>query len=409
MKLEDNFDIEYDYEEHHGRMNMGAAVIAVSLFILAILVIVVLVNQDSVKKKMPAEPVTEKQVSAGDELDEFGYPATSALVEGSGLTPDDLDFWDMYPGEAEEPDPDAPGADEKAQADANRDSDKNTNGDSDKSGDKNTDQEGYNSEDGEGTEKDPLDDGKHTLIEYSDGTKEWVVISPYLPKNTYDFTKLVSNDKQMKYVEDGKSISFLGVDISKYQGDVDFYQLKDAGIDFVMLRVGARGYGSGQIMMDEYFETNIQKAADAGLDIGVYFYSQALTVEEAVEEANVVIQSLEGYTLQYPVAFDMEYVENDTARVEALSRADKTTVTKAFLDTIQSAGYRTMIYGNKEWLIKRIDLSKLKDYDIWLSQQKDIPDYPYKFSMWQYTTSAEIQGIDGYANLNICFIDYSAK
>ena len=97
------------------------------------------------------------------------------------------------------------------------------------------------------------------------------------------------------------------------------------------------------------------------------------------------------------------------ARVEALSRADKTTITKAFLDTIQTAGYRAMIYGNKEWLLKRIDLSKLKDYDVRLSQQKDIPDYPYKFSMWQYTTSAEIHGINGYANLNVCFIDYSAK
>ena len=105
----------------------------------------------------------------------------------------------------------------------------------------------------------------------------------------------------------------------------------------------------------------------------------------------------------------MEYVENDTARVEALSRADKTKITKAFLDTIQAAGYRAMIYGDKEWLIKRIDLSQLTDYDVWLSQQKDIPDYPYKFVMWQYTTSAEIRGIDGYANLNVCFIDYSAK
>ena len=128
-----------------------------------------------------------------------------------------------------------------------------------------------------------------------------------------------------------------------------------------------------------------------------------------MEEANVVIQSLAEYKIQYPVAFDMEYVDNDTARVEALSRADKTTITKAFLDTIQAAGYRPMIYGNKEWLIKRIDLSKLTAYDVWLSQSKDVPDYPYKFAMWQYTTSAEISGISGYANLNICFIDYSAR
>ena len=123
----------------------------------------------------------------------------------------------------------------------------------------------------------------------------------------------------------------------------------------------------------------------------------------------MVIQSLGEYKLQYPVAFDMEYVENDTARVEALSRVDKTNITKAFLDTIQAAGYRAMIYGDKEWLIKRIDLSKLNAYDIWLSQDAEIPDYPYKFAMWQYTTSAQVNGIDGYANLNICFIDYAAR
>ena len=398
MRLDDDFDYEYDYENHHGRMNMGAAIIVVSVFILAILVIVVLFNKDSIKSNTPTQNNVQsgiEEVQSGTEtkVDEFGYPVTSELVKEDGLSPDDLDFWDMYPKDSEESKPDAPDEEEKKQAqESEKNKDQNSGKDSDKNKDKTNSEnkdEDTASEDG----KDPLDDGKHTLIEYSDGSKEWVVISPYLPKNTYDFTKLMSTD----------------VDISKYQGEVDFYQLKDAGIDYVMLRVGARGYGSGKIMIDEYFATNIQKATEAGLDIGVYFYSQALTEAEAVEEANVVIQNLTGYTIQYPVAFDMEYVENDTARVEALSRADKTVITKAFLDTIQAAGYRGIIYGNKEWLIKRIDLSQLKDYEIWLSQQKDIPDYPYKFSMWQYTTSAEIHGIDGYANLNICFIDYSAK
>ncbi len=389
MKLDDNYDYEFDYEEHTGRINMGVMVIVVSVFILAILVVVVLINQKPSGKKVPVSQTIEE--SETEEVDEFGYPATSQLIEENGLTPEDLDFWDMYPEEGESMEPDVPGEDEKKLKDAEKK--------------KESEEEETETEDG----KDPMDDGRHTLIEYRDGTREWVVISPYLSKNTYDFTKLVSSDNQMKYVEDGKSISFIGVDISRYQGEVDFYQLKDAGIDFVMLRVGARGYSSGEIMMDETFADNIQKASEAGLDIGVYFYSQAVTQEEAVEEANVVIQSLGEYKLQYPVAFDMEYVENDTARVEALSRVDKTNITKAFLDTIQAAGYRAMIYGDKEWLIKRIDLSKLNAYDIWLSQDAEIPDYPYKFAMWQYTTSAQVNGIDGYANLNICFIDYAAR
>ncbi len=395
MRLDDDFDYEYDYEEHHGRMNLGLGVIVVSLFVLAILVFVVLFNKDSIKKNSTQKPPVEETMAddSAEKLDEFGYPETSQLVGNSGLSPDDLDFWDMYNKDPEEVEPDAPHEKEKEEAKADEI--------------ENNDDEYEASADEE--EKNPLDDGKHTLIEYSDGSEEWVVISPYLPKNTYDFTKLVSNEDQIKYVEDGKSVSFIGVDISKYQGDVDFYRLKDSDIDFCMLRVGARGYSSGNIMIDEYFAGNLQKATEAGLDVGVYFYSQAVTEAEAIEEANVVIQSLAGAKLQYPVAFDMEYVENDTARVEALSRTEKTAITKAFLDTIQAAGYRAMIYGNKEWLIKRIDLSQLKDYEVWLSQQKDIPDYPYKFAMWQYTTSAQIHGIDGYANLNICFIDYSAK
>lgn len=393
MKLDDNFEYEYDYENQRGRLNLGVIVIVVSFFILMILVFVLLLNQKPTKKTALEVQNPEKNE---EELDEFGYPPTSSLVDENGLKPEDLDFWDMYPKDSKREEPDVPGSKEKEQAKKDEEKDKDK-----KASEKETE---WNEEG-----KDPLDDGKHTLIEYSDGTKEWVVISPYLPKNTYDFTKFVNNDSQMKYMEDGKKVSFLGADISKYQGDVDFYQLKDAGIDYVMLRVGARGYGSGQILMDEYFIANIQKATEAGLDIGVYFYSQAITPEEAVEEANLVIQSLEGYKIQYPVAFDMEYVENDTARVETLTRADKTTIAKAFLDTIQTAGYRPMLYGNKEWLIKRIDLSKLTAYDVWLSQVKDVPDYPYKFAMWQYTTSAEVNGISGYADLNVCFIDYSAK
>ena len=201
----------------------------------------------------------------------------------------------------------------------------------------------------------------------------------------------------------------MGVDISKYQDYVDFLKLKKAGIDFVMLRVGARGYGSGQIVLDEYFADNLKRATDAGLQIGVYFTSQAITEAEAVEEANVVLDNIKDYKITYPVAFDMGFVDNDTARIEEVSRADKTKITKAFLDTIAAAGYKTLLYGNKEWLIKEVDLSKLSADDVWLSQVVDVPDYPYRFTMWQYADDISVDGIAGYANMNISFIDYSEK
>ena len=162
-------------------------------------------------------------------------------------------------------------------------------------------------------------------------------------------------------------------------------------------------------MLDENFLDNIKRASDAGLEIGLYFFSQAVSKEEAIEEANLVLENIGDYKITYPIAFDMEFIVGDTARIEALTREEKTTIAKTFMDTIEAAGYKAMLYGNKEWLIRRVDLSKLTSYDIWLSQPGDIPDYPYKFTMWQYSTTASIDGIAGYANLNISFIDYSEK
>ena len=161
--------------------------------------------------------------------------------------------------------------------------------------------------------------------------------------------------------------------------------------------------------MDDYFVDNIKRATDAGLQIGVYFTSQAITEEEAVEESNIVLENIKDYKITYPVAFDMSFVDNDTTRIETVSRADKTKITKAFLDTIEAAGYKPLLYGDKEWLIKEIDLSKLSAYDVWLSQMEDVPDYPYRFTMWQYANDVTIDGII-VANSNCWNVNsYSSK
>lgn len=373
-----------DYEEHSGMTpTVITTIVAVTLFVGLILVVVLLMNgKQNQRTGGNHSDGMQASVAVEETLDTQGngveYPDTDELVSGSTLTPDDLDFWDLYPPDEEtEKETDIKSAGEDVV--------------------------------GEIEENDPATDGKHTLVQYADGKEEWVLISPYLPKHEYDFTKLVCQDNLMKYYEDGKQVSFVGVDISKYQDYVDFVKLKKAGIDFVMIRVGARGYGSGQLVLDEYFSDNIKRATDAGLDVGVYFFSQAITTDEAVEEANMVLEHIKDYTITYPVAFDMESIVNDTARIDNLTKAEKTTIAMSFLDTVAAAGYKTMIYGNKEWLIKQIDMSKLTSYDVWLSQIADIPDYPYKFTMWQYSTDAVVDGIAGYADLNISFIDYSEK
>lgn len=363
MKLHD------DYEDHSGMTpTVVMTIVAVTAFVAVILIVVLIMNSGNKKPGQSAQETVSQETSPV-----ILSPEPERYVSEGVLHPDDLDFWDKYPEEVEatpEPEQSLPQEEVK---------------------------------------NDPSTDGKHTLVEKSDGTEEWVLISPYLPKNEYDFTKLVCQSDFMKYYENGKQTSYVGVDVSKVQDYIDFVKVKKAGIQFVMIRVGARGYGTGQLIVDDYFSENIKRATDAGLDVGVYFYSQAISKDEAVEEANLVLQQLGEYTISYPVAFDMELVTNDTARTDKLSKAERTEITKAFLDTIGAAGYKTIIYGNKEWLIRQIDMSKLTAYDVWLSQQADIPAYPYKFTMWQYNTQGTVDGIAGLVNLNISFIDYAEK
>lgn len=363
MKLPEEFD-----SQPRMSLTVVRTIIGVTSFMVVILILVLILNRDKNANPTPQAGIQTEQTMAQIPDESVPYPG---IEKEDGLTPDDFDFWDLYPEESASPLPE------------------------------NTSEEKV--------EEDPSTDGRHTLVVLPNGEEEWVLISPYLPKHEYDYTKLVMQSNLMKYYLDGKLVSYVGVDISKYQDYIDFVKLKKAGVDFVMIRVGARGYGSGQLAVDDYFSENIKRATDAGLQIGLYFFSQAITTDEAVEEANLVLESIGDYDVRYPIAFDMESIPNDTARIDNLTREEKTRIAQAFLDTVQEAGYIPMLYGNKEWLIKKVDLSKLTDYDIWLSQAGDLPDYPYRFTMWQYSNTASIDGIAGYANLNISFIDYSEK
>lgn len=371
-------------------------VIGVSVFILIILFAVMQSNQ---KKNSGSAYLQTAMQQTETEIEE-SEPLEVANTK-SKLRAEDLDFWDMYPV-----DKDAD-ADMTKQGDSTFDTGQTGNA-SGKTTDKQDPESISVTDQTQEIQEDPATDGKHTLVKSEDGTEEWVLISPYLTKNTYDFTNLSESAGIKKYTSNGRSISYVGVDISKHTGAVKFNRLKATGVDYVMIRLGARGYATGQITLDDNFIENVEEAIEAGLDIGIYFYSQAISAEEANEEANFVIQTLEPYKehITYPVACDMEKVPNDGARIDGLSREDKTTITNTFLSSIQAAGYIPMIYGNKEWLIKNIDLGKLQNYDVWLAQEQDIPDYPYQYAMWQYTTTGLINGIEGDADLNICFVSY---
>lgn len=387
-------------EEESGRSGLPVfyMIVGVSAFVLILFLVLL---QSNSKKNSGSDYLKELQAQREDaELTKTAEPETVQQEELSGkLRAEDLDFWDMYPVQEEE-------IDEKPMA-----SEKTSRSTFAEKAEKEREEQKKKEQEAQAALDDPSTDGRHTLVISPEGKEEWVLISPYLAKNTYDFTRIEDVAGLKRYMENGKKISYVGVDISKQTGNVDFVGLKAAGIDYVMIRLGGRGYSTGQISLDEKFKENIEGAIAAGLDIGVYFYSQAINQDEAVQEVNFVIQNLDPYkgSVKYPVAFDMEFVANDEARIDGLSREDRTAVTTSFLEGIKAAGYVPMLYGDKEWLIKEVDLAKLQEYDVWLTQETDIPDYPYQYVMWQYSSAGVVNGIKGNANLNICFIGYSQR
>lgn len=183
-------------------------------------------------------------------------------------------------------------------------------------------------------------------------------------------------------------------------------QVKASGIDFAMIRAGFRGYGSsGSMNLDPYFETNLKNAALNGLDIGIYFYSQAITVEEAIEEADFVLNLLKTYNIEikYPIAIDTERTPGGTGRADALSAEQRTDICIAFCERIEQAGYKSMIYANKDWLLNNLNLNRLSDYDIWLAHYTNETDFKYAYTMWQYTSTGAINGIIGNVDMNYCY------
>lgn len=370
-------------------------IVGVSAFVLILLFVLL---QSNSKKNSGSDYFKEMQQQQ-EEVETAQLEAEEPEESAGKLRAEDLDFWDMYPIEEEE------NTENAAVSSTSQKSTFTEKAEREREEQKQKEQEAQE------ILNDPSTDGKHTLVTTRDGKDEWVLISPYLAKNTYDFTKIEEKAGLKRYMENGRKISYVGVDISKQTGSVNFASLKAAGVDYVMIRLGGRGYSTGQITLDESFVENIEGAIAEGLDVGVYFYSQAISQDEAVQEANFVVQNLEPYrnSIKYPVAFDMEFVANDEARIDGLSREDRTTIAVSFMDGIKASGYIPMFYGNKEWLIKEVDLAKLQDYDVWFAQETDIPDYPYQYAMWQYSSTGVVNGIKGDASLNICFIGYSQR
>ena len=195
----------------------------------------------------------------------------------------------------------------------------------------------------------------------------------------------------------------MGIDVSKWNGNIDWDAVKNSGVSYVIIRCGYRGSSKGALIQDSKFEQNIKGATKAGLKVGVYFFSQAIDKNEAVEEASMVLECIKNYTISYPVFLD---VEPSGGRADKLTKAERTEICQAFCETIKKYGYTPGIYANKTWLETKLDMGVLNNYKVWLAQYASEPTYQGRYDMWQYKDSGKVSGISGDVDLNMSYLGY---
>lgn len=207
--------------------------------------------------------------------------------------------------------------------------------------------------------------------------------------------------------------TMIGIDVSTWQNYIDWNKVKAAGVEFVMIRAGFRGYGSGLLVEDDLFYTNLKGAKAAGLRVGVYFFSQAINEKEGVEEASMVVSLIRKYgiSLDYPIAFDSEYsgASGNSGRADKLSRSERTAVAVAFCETIRSAGYSPMVYASKSWFETNLSTGSFSNYYIWLAHYTSggaSSSYSGRYEMWQYTSQGNVNGIAGSVDMNYGYLGY---
>lgn len=271
-----------------------------------------------------------------------------------------------------------------------------------------TSQVSYTAEVQEATETTVKTTGGKIHIE--DGTLGdiWITELDGVRKNSLDNSAFTADNTFKYYSENGKAASKEGIDVSSYSGSIDWKKVKSSGVDFVMVRLGGRGYGeSGEMYPDEKALDYIQGARNEGIKVGAYFFSQAVSIDEAVEEANFCHELLGDIKLDYPLAYDWEIIKNDDARTDKVTATEATECARAFCEAVKSFGYIPMIYSPSRELYFKYDLTRLADYEIWYCEYSEVPVFYYQFSMWQYSSTGKVDGIEGSVDLNIAFSNVS--
>lgn len=230
-------------------------------------------------------------------------------------------------------------------------------------------------------------------------------VSKNAEKNKLDPEKFYSENGRIYY--DSDDVEY-GIDVSSHQGEIDWAKVKADGMDFAIIRVGYRGYGeAGTINKDEYFDRNIQGALENGLKVGVYFFSQAITADEAAEEARFVLDAITGYDISYPVIYDWEHIVGvESARTYYYEDFDISSFANAFCHEIINAGYDSTVYFNPTYGYLLYDIDEISQHGFWLAQYSDRPSFYYGFLIWQYTNAGSVDGVGTSVDINISFIDH---
>ena len=251
------------------------------------------------------------------------------------------------------------------------------------------------------TEKnDPAQSG---FIRYREQTIPLLRSVPAAPYNRNLFVQ----DGSVMHYNDPAYTTAIGIDVSSHQKDIDWRRVAESGVEFAFLRLGYRGYGSeGTINLDPYFQQNLAGAQAAGIKVGVYFFSQAITSAEAAEEAQFVLTNLNGTYLDYPVVYDWEVISSSGARTAGLSNTTLTDCAITFCDAVALAGYTPMIYYNLPVGYTHYQLDRLTAYDVWFAQYASTPSMYYNYRIWQYSDKGTVPGIDGKVDMDLAFIPY---
>lgn len=225
-------------------------------------------------------------------------------------------------------------------------------------------------------------------------------------ENPYDAQAFaIQEDGSIRY-ETPELTASRGIDVSSHQQEIDWQKVKANGVDFAMIRAGYRGYSEGTIKMDAFFEQNIQGALENGIQVGVYFFSQALNEQEAREEAKTLLGWIKEYDVTFPVVYDWETVEAESPRTAEMEGEAVSRCALAFCKEVEDAGYTPAVYFSARMALLYYDLSLIRDYDFWLAEYHDAPNFYYNFQIWQYTASGKVDGINGNVDMNLCFKKY---